>query len=83
MRAELEQPPFQGPPTLCGPDPATTKYVTNNVCAALYNILLPIPIRDPGWVKNQERDPGYGMKFHDHISESLETIFWVKNTSIL
>ncbi len=26
-------------------------------------------IRDPGWVKNQ--DP-------DHISESLETIFWVK-----
>jgi hypothetical protein len=26
-------------------------------------------IRDPGWVKNQEPE---------HISESLETIFWVK-----
>jgi hypothetical protein len=29
-------------------------------------------IRDPGWVKNQ------GMKIPNHISESLETIFWVK-----
>jgi hypothetical protein len=24
--------------------------------------------------------PGSGMKIPDHISESLETIFWVKNT---
>ncbi len=28
-------------------------------------------IRDPGWVKNQDN-------ISDHISESLETIFWVK-----
>jgi hypothetical protein len=35
-------------------------------------------IRDPGWVKYQ--DPGYGsgMNNKDHISESLETMFWVK-----
>jgi hypothetical protein len=35
---------------------------------------------DPGWVKNQDLDPGsgLGMSIPDHISESLETIFWVK-----
>jgi hypothetical protein len=33
-------------------------------------------IRDPGWVKNP--DPGSGMNNPDHISESLETILWVK-----
>jgi hypothetical protein len=26
---------------------------------------------------------GFGIKIPDHISESLETIFWVKNTEIL
>jgi hypothetical protein len=37
-------------------------------------------IRDPGCVKSQDLDPGYGsgMENPDHISESLETIFWVK-----
>ncbi len=37
-------------------------------------------IRDPGWVKNQDPDPGSGSKMNilDHISESLETTFWVK-----
>jgi hypothetical protein len=37
-------------------------------------------IRDPGWVKNQDPDPGSGswMSNPDHISESLEAIFWVK-----
>jgi hypothetical protein len=29
---------------------------------------------NPGWVKNQNPDPG----FPDHISESLETLFWVE-----
>jgi hypothetical protein len=35
---------------------------------------------NPGWVKNQGPDPGSrsGMNNPDHISESLETIFWVK-----
>ncbi len=28
--------------------------------------------------KNQDPDPGSGMNNPDHISESLETIFWVK-----
>jgi hypothetical protein len=40
-------------------------------------------IRDPGWVpKNQDPDPGSrsGMNIPDHISESLGTIFWAKNT---
>jgi hypothetical protein len=36
--------------------------------------------RDPGWVINQDPDSGSGsgMNIPDHISESLETIFWVK-----
>ncbi len=35
---------------------------------------------DPGWEKNQDQDPGSGsgMNIPDHISESLETIWWVK-----
>jgi hypothetical protein len=33
-------------------------------------------IRDPGWVKKSES--GSGMNNPDHISRSLETIFWVK-----
>jgi hypothetical protein len=28
--------------------------------------------------KNQDPDPGSGTNNPDHISESLETIFWVK-----
>ncbi len=46
--------------------------------------MLRIRIRDPGWVKIRMliRDPdpgsGSGMNDPDHISESLETIFWVK-----
>jgi hypothetical protein len=35
-------------------------------------------IRDPGWLKSQDPDPGSGMNNPDHISKSLETIFWVK-----
>jgi hypothetical protein len=35
-------------------------------------------IRDPGWVKNQDPNPGSGMNNPDHISESLETIYLVK-----
>jgi hypothetical protein len=35
-------------------------------------------IRDPGWVKNLDSDPGSGMNNPDLISERLETIFWIK-----
>jgi hypothetical protein len=37
-------------------------------------------ILDPGWLKSQDPDPGSGcgMNNPDHISKSLETIFWVK-----
>jgi hypothetical protein len=35
-------------------------------------------IRDPGWTKKSRS--GSRMNIPDHISESLETIFWVKNT---
>jgi hypothetical protein len=40
----------------------------------------PLDPRDPGWVKNQDPDPGSGsgMNNPDRITESLETIFWVK-----
>jgi hypothetical protein len=41
-------------------------------------------IRGPGWVNNQDPDPGSGswMNILDHISESLETIFWVNDTTL-
>ncbi len=41
-----------------------------------------IGIWDPEWVKNQDPDPGSGIgtNIADHISESSETIFWVKHT---
>ncbi len=32
-------------------------------------------IRALGWLKNQDPDPGYGMKNPDHISESLKNKF--------
>jgi hypothetical protein len=32
-------------------------------------------IRDPGWLKKRSRS---GMNITDHIFESLETFFWVK-----
>jgi hypothetical protein len=35
-------------------------------------------IRDPGWAKSQDPDQGSGMNNPDHISQSSETIFWVK-----
>jgi hypothetical protein len=35
-------------------------------------------IRDPGWVKSQDPDPGSRINYPDHIFKSLETIFWVK-----
>ncbi len=38
----------------------------------------PVPFLplDPGWVKNQDPDPG--LNNPDHFSESLEIFFWVK-----
>jgi hypothetical protein len=42
----------------------------------------PVPFwpLDPGWVKDQDPDPGSGMNILDHISDSLEAIFWVKSS---
>jgi hypothetical protein len=36
--------------------------------------------RDPRWVKDHDPNPGSGFEMNnlDHISERLETIFWVK-----
>jgi hypothetical protein len=34
----------------------------------------------PGSGMGKKSRSGFGMKIPDHISESLETIFWVKNT---
>jgi hypothetical protein len=53
-----------------------------NLCCG-FEIPDPVPfdpwIRDLGWVKNKDPDPGSesGMNNPDHIFESLETIFWV------
>ncbi len=41
------------------------------------NTVLRIRIRDAGWVPKKSVS-GSGMKNPDHISESLETFFWVK-----
>jgi hypothetical protein len=41
-------------------------------------ILISVADPDPGWVKNQDPGSGSGMNNPDRISESLETIFWVK-----
>jgi hypothetical protein len=38
-------------------------------------LFLPL---DPRWVKKQDPDPRSGMNNPNHISESLETILWVK-----
>jgi hypothetical protein len=42
--------------------------------------LVPFLPLDPGSAmgKNQDPDPGSGMNIPDHISESLELIFWIK-----
>jgi hypothetical protein len=50
--------------------------VADEACGSGIRCLFDPWIRDPGWVKNQ--DPGSGMNILDHISESLETICWVK-----
>jgi hypothetical protein len=48
----------------------------------MYRIWIRDPVLslllDPGWEKT-----GSEIKFSDHISELLVTIFWVTNTSIL
>jgi hypothetical protein len=40
-------------------------------------------IRNTGWTKNLNPDLGTRMNIQDHISEILETVFWVKDTEIL
>jgi hypothetical protein len=40
--------------------------------------LFDLWIQDPGWIKDQDLDLRSGMNNPDNISESLETIFWVK-----
>ncbi len=62
---------------ICGS--STYRFGTNNVTSTPV-----LRIRYPGWVKNQDLDPGSesGMNIPDHISASL-AVFWVKNTQIL
>ncbi len=40
-------------------------------------------VQDPGCGMGKKSRSGSRMNIPDHISESLDTIFWVKNTSIL
>ncbi len=60
----------------------TTKKLTNDFSVADpgsgIRCLFDPWIRDPGWVKSQDPDPGSGMNNPNHISYSLETIFWDK-----
>jgi hypothetical protein len=54
-----------------------------NILISIYcSVAYPVPvdpwIRDLGWVNNQNPGSRSGMKNADHISESLETILWVK-----
>jgi hypothetical protein len=45
-------------------------------CGSRIRCLFEPWIRDPGWVKIR-------IRIQDHISESLETIFWVKTLKFL
>jgi hypothetical protein len=54
----------------------TLRYI--QCCGSGIQCLFDPWIRDPGWVKNQDPDSGSGMNNPDHISETLETVFWVK-----
>jgi hypothetical protein len=51
-------------------------YTADQCCGSGIWSLFDPRIRDPGWVLSP--DPGSGMNNPDHMSESLETIFWVK-----
>ncbi len=41
--------------------------------------LVPFLTPGSGWVKNQDMGSGSGRNIPNHISESIETIFLVKN----
>jgi hypothetical protein len=53
----------------------------NSLC---YTIRIVSIVADPdpaSWMgKNQDPDLDYGINIPNHISRSLETIFWIKNT---
>jgi hypothetical protein len=55
-------------------------HIPDQCCGSGIRCLFDPRIRNPTWVKNLDPDPGSGsgMNNPDHISESLETIFWVK-----
>ncbi len=63
--------PFSPPVTVC---------ISGSGSGSGIRCILYPWIRDPGWVENQDPDPGSvsGMNHPGHISESLETMFWVK-----
>jgi hypothetical protein len=63
--------------------PIPDSVLGKNLCCGSCNrygircLFLP---RNPGWVKKSRFGSGSGMNKSDHISESLETIFLVKNS---
>ncbi len=57
------------------PDPGSGAFLTPG--SGIRCLFDPL-IRDPGWVKNLDPGSGTGMNNPDHISESLNTFFWVK-----
>jgi hypothetical protein len=57
------------------PDPGSGSFLTSG--SGIWCLFDPW-IRDQGWVKNPDPGSGSGMNSPDHISQSLETIFWVK-----
>jgi hypothetical protein len=63
--------------SVADPNPGSGAFLT---AGSGIRCLFDLWIRDPGWVKNQDPDPGSGSGINnpDHISESLEIIFWVK-----
>jgi hypothetical protein len=68
-KATVDQRVFLLKTSVADPDPGSGAFLTPGS-----------GIRNTGWVKNQDPypDPGSGMNNPDHISESLETMFWVK-----
>ncbi len=84
----MKRPNFHSYPKLRGMS-SLKKFLRQSLRTGKFSVLRirirdPVPFLslDPGWVKSQDPDLGFGsgMNIPDHISESLETIYLGKNT---
>jgi hypothetical protein len=65
---------------IADPDPGSDAFLTPGSGMKKIQIWDPINLT-PGSGKEKNSDLGSGINIHDHISESLVSTFWLKNTS--